>query len=79
MSSAIISAMRPSRGPRSVLGSVVYSACGVFQSRHRPTELFESGDRGVDVCLVEQLASAYRIALDHDKDDFTPLGVEALS
>ena len=54
------------------------SACGVFQSRRRPTELVEPRERGVDVGLVEDLDPADQVAFDRQKIDHPPLGVEAL-
>ena len=55
-----------------------YSACRVLQPRRRPTELVESRERGVEVCLVEYLAAVDQVALDRHKVDLPPLGVEAL-
>ena len=40
--------------------SLVHLACCVFQPRRRPAELFESRERGVDVCLVEQFERLIR-------------------
>ena len=61
---------RPSRGPRSTsTGALVHSACRVFQPRRRTAELVEPRERGVEVCLVEELGTADQIAFDrHDVD-----------
>ena len=50
--------------------------CRVFQPTHRPAELIEPRERGVDVCLVEQLAATDHITFDRQKVDVAPLGVE---
>ena len=69
---------RPSRGPRSTLEALVHSACRVFQPRHRPAEFVEAGERGVEVCLVEELAAVDQIAVHRHEVDHPPLGLEAL-
>ena len=51
---------------------------GVFELRRRPTELVEPRERGVEVCLVEDLAAVDQVAFDRHKVDHPPLGVEAL-
>ena len=56
----------------------VHSACRVFQSPCRPAELVEPRERGVEVCLVEDLAAVDQIAVDRQNVDHSPLGVEAL-
>ena len=39
----------------------------VFQPRRRPGELIEPRDRGVEVCLVEELAAADQVAVEREK------------
>ena len=58
--------------------ALVYPAGRVFQPRRRPAEFVESGERGVEVCLVEHLAAVDQLAFDRQKSDLPPLGVEAL-
>ena len=69
---------RPSRGPRSAPGSVSYSACRVFQSRRLRLQFIKAGERGVEVCLVEDLAAVDPVAFDRKDVDHPPLGVEAV-
>ena len=38
--------------------------CRVFQPRRLWMQLFESRKRGVEVCLVEDLATAHQVAFD---------------
>ncbi len=47
------------------------------QARRPPLEFIEPRQRGVQVCLVEYLASFDRVAVDSQKLDHSPLGVEA--
>ncbi len=56
----------------------VHLACRVFQSRRRRAEFVEPRERGVEVCLVEDLAAVDQVAVDRQKVDHPPLGVEAL-
>ena len=51
---------------------------GVFQPRCGTAELFEPRDRGVEVCLVEDLAAVDQVTFDRYEVDSPPLGVEAL-
>ncbi len=68
----------PVAGREVRIEALVHSACRVFQPRRRPAEFVESRERGVDVCLVEDLAAVDPIAFDGQKVDLPPLGVEAL-
>ena len=68
----------PVAGGEARLKALIHSACRVFQPRCRPAELVEPRERGVEVCLVEELAAADHIAFDRQEVDFPPLGVEAL-
>ena len=59
MSSASISAMASqSRAAKYVLEALGHLACRVFQPRRRTAEFVEPGERGVEVCLVEDFAAA---------------------
>ena len=58
--------------------ALVHSTCRVLQPRRRTAELVEPRERGVEVCLVEELAAADQIAFDGQDFDDPPLGVEAL-
>ena len=58
--------------------ALIHLACRVFQPRCRPAELFESRDRGVQVCLVEYFAAVDHVAFDRENRDPAPLGVETL-
>ncbi len=68
----------PVAGREVSLEAVVYSACGVFQLRCRSAEFVEAGERGVEVCLVEDFAAVDQVALDRQNVERPPLGVEAL-
>ena len=50
-----------------------------FQVRHRPIELVEPREGGVDVRLVEDFAAVDQVAFERQNRDLSPLGVEALS
>ena len=64
-SSAQISAMASqSRAAIVRPEAFVHPACRVFQLRRRSAELVESGERGVDVGLVEQFAAVDQVAFD---------------
>ena len=67
-----------SRAAKASQKSLIHLACRVFQPRRRPAELIESRDRGVQVCLVEDLAAAEHVVFDRQHVDPAPLGVEAL-
>ena len=54
-----------------------HSACSVFQSRSRLAQLIELRERGVDVCLVEDLAATDQVTFDSENVDHPPLGDEA--
>src|ERR1700692_4520059 len=54
------------------------SGCYVFEPRWLPAEFVEAGERGVEVCLVENFATGYPVAFDGQDVDRPPLGVEAL-
>ena len=41
-------------------------------------QLLKAGERGVEVCLVENFATGYPVAFDGQEVDRPPLGVEAL-
>ena len=43
------------------------SACRVFQPRRWSAELVEPGERGVEVCLVEDFAAADQVAFERQK------------
>ena len=58
--------------------AVGYSACRVFQLLRWLAELVEAGERGVDVCLVENFAAAGQVAVYGQNIDVVPLGVETL-
>ena len=63
MSSASISAMASqSRAAKCAREALGHLACRVFQPRCRPAELIEPRDRGVEVCLVEDLAAVDQVA-----------------
>ena len=47
--------------------ALVHSACRVFQPRCRSAELIEPRERGVEVCLVEDLAAVDQVAFDRRK------------
>ena len=68
----------PVAGPEDGPEAFVHLACRVFQPRRRPAELVEPRERGVEVCLVEQLAAVDQVAVDRQHVDHSPLGVEAL-
>ena len=68
------------RVPRRVVlqEALVETACRVFQPGCRRMQFLEAGERGVEVCLVEDFAAADQVAVDRQKFDLSPLGVEAL-
>ena len=68
-----------SRAAKYVLEAFGHLACRVFQPRCRPAELIEPRERGVQVCLVEDLAAVDHVAVDRQEVDTPPLGVEALA
>ena len=68
----------PVAGREVRLEALVHSACRVFQLRRRPAEFVEPRERGVEVCLVEELAAVDQVAVDRREADLPPLGVEAL-
>ena len=47
--------------------ALVYSACRVFQPRRRSAEFVEPGERGVEICLVEELAAVDQVAFDRQR------------
>ena len=49
-----------------------------FRAAAPATELVEPRERGVEVCLVEELAAVDQVAFDRQNVDLPPLGVEAL-
>ena len=61
-------------GPEALL----HLACRVFQSRRLRLQFIEAGERGVEVCLVEEFAAVDQIAVDRQKFDHSPFGIEAL-
>ena len=54
----------PVAGREVLLEALGHLACRVFQPRCRPAELIEPRERGVEVCLVEDLAAADHVAFD---------------
>ena len=58
---------------RSTTWLAAFSSRGVCR-----VQFLESGERGVEVCFVEDLAAADQVAVDRQKVDLAPLGVEAL-
>jgi hypothetical protein len=60
------------------LGALVDLGCCVLRAPRRPTELIERRDRGVDVRLIEPLATIDHVAVDCQDVDPAPLGVKAL-
>ena len=58
--------------------ALIHSACRVFQPRRLRVQFLEPGERGVEVCLVEDFAAADQVAFDRENVDHPPLGVEAL-
>ena len=50
----------------------------VVQPRCRQVELIEPCECSVEVCLVEQFATAEQIAVEHENPDALPLGLESL-
>ncbi len=60
------------------LEALVHPACRVFQPPRRRVQLIEAGDRGVEVCLVEDFAAVDQVAFDRQHVDPSPFGVEAL-
>ncbi len=52
-------------------------ACRVFQSRRLRLQFVKAGERGVEICLVEDFAAGYPVAFDGQGVDRPPLGVEA--
>ena len=57
----------PVAGREVRLEAVVYSACRVFQLRRRTAEFVEPRERGVEVCLVEELAAVDQVAVDRQQ------------
>ena len=53
-------------------------ACRVFQPRRLWLKFVKARKRGVEVCLVEDLATTDQVAFDREKVDHPPLGIEAL-
>ena len=69
----------PSRGPRSYVQEALnHLACRVFQPRRRRLQFVEPRERGVEVGLVEDFAAVDPVAVDRQKLNHPPLGVEAL-
>ena len=70
--------MRSSRGPRSCPKAFGHLGCRVFRPWRLRLQFLKSGERGVEVCLVEYFAAADQVAFDRENADRAPLGVEAL-
>ena len=68
---------RPSRGPQNPLKALGYLACRVFQPRCRRLQFIETGERGVEVCLVEDLAAVDEVAVDRQMATRPPFGFDA--
>ena len=68
-----------SRAGKYLQEALVHLACRVFQSPPRlRVKLLEAGERGVEVGLVEELAAADPVTVDHQYADLTGLGFDAL-
>ena len=67
----------PVAGREIRLVALAHLACRVFQPWRR-AEFVEPRERGVEVCLVEELAAADQVAVDRRDVDLSPLGLEAL-
>ena len=68
MSSASSSAMASqSRAAKYAWKRSIYSACRVFQPRRLRLQFVEPRERGVEVCLVEELAAVDQVAVDGQK------------
>ena len=59
--------------------ALAHLACRVFQPRRLRVQFLKAGERGVEVCLVEDFAAVDQVAFDRHEVDHSPLGVEALS
>jgi len=53
-------------------------ACRVFQSRRQPGQLFESGQRRLEVGFIEDLAAVDRVTVNGQQVDLSPLRAEAI-
>src|SRR6185312_825514 len=58
------------------LEAIARPACDIFEMWGR-LQLFEAGERSVEVCLVEYFAAVESFAVDRQKVDHSPLGVDA--
>jgi hypothetical protein len=59
--------------------AVLCSCCCVFESRRLRLQFIKAGERGVQVCLVEDLAAVDQVTFERQNVDPSPLGVQALS
>ena len=58
--------------------AVISLGCRVFQPRRLRVQFVKSGERGVEVCLVEDFDAAEQVAFDCENVDHPPLGIKAL-
>ena len=58
--------------------ALAHLACRVFQSRRLRLQFVKAGERGVKVCLVEELEPGDQVAFKCEKGDLAPFESEAL-
>src|SRR6202034_3788975 len=67
----------PFAGSKARKQTLSHADCRVFQPRCLRLKFIKAGERGVEVCLVEDFAVIDSVGVDNHELDASPLGVEA--